>query len=465
MLRLVTARIKPVLIIAVFLSLSVLPRPARSQGAAGAVPYAAPSQSDFPRRVAVYVAGGVTDHEKSVIGGYLLVSLVNTGACVSHENAAAFLAAADDWSKRGIVIDDNRLSELGRHYGIKYVCAASVTPAFGIPGHYTIFARMLNTETGKARLNGDASGSMRTQEELTLAANTIAEKMLGRRAAPPQTPPPQQADRPATVPQPAAPPQTPQQPAPAVAYTPPTAQAVPYTPTTAHPENAAQTNKTLAVYMAGEDPDEAEGVHAIIGGEIARVLNESGIYSATDRTRMILEQIVPQRSSAVDDDQIRTIGHRLGVRYLCVSTINPAGKRYSLDTRIVDAATAEITRSAATASNLKNADEMLRVGRNIALDLLKYDKPANRDGRRRVGQIGQSGGGGGGKTIWRGTAIGLDVLGAAVLVYGYVEDRNVVKLINKTDYPNADKSATRRNALYIAGGALLASGVTIHIVF
>ncbi|GBU22515.1 hypothetical protein R80B4_02425 [Fibrobacteres bacterium R8-0-B4] len=211
----------------------------------------------------------------------------------------------------------------------------------------------------------------------------------------------------------------------------------------------------VAVYMAGQEPQGAKGVHNIIGGELARVMSESDKYTAVDRTEAILEQLdrehVYQRSGAVDDDQIKAIGHQLGVEYLCISNINPVGKRYYLDTRLVDVITAEIKRSVTATSTLKDANEMTRVGRNIALELLEAEKTRQQRALR--------------KTIFRSTAISLDVLGLLAFTYGYIENSNVVKYVEKVDGPEADRAATRRNAAYIVSAALIASGVTIHIVF
>jgi hypothetical protein len=211
----------------------------------------------------------------------------------------------------------------------------------------------------------------------------------------------------------------------------------------------------VAVYMAGEEPKGARGVHNIVGGELARVMSESDKYTAVDRTQSILEQLdrehVYQRSGAVDDDQIKALGHQLGVEYLCISNINPVGKKYYLDARLVDVVTAEIARSVTAASSLKDANEMIRAGRDIALELLEADKTHAQRARRKL--------------IFRGTAISLDVLGALAFAYGYIENNNAVKQIDKTDYPEADRAATRRNAAYIVSGALLASGVSIHIIF
>jgi len=410
-------------------------------------PAAAPNRPDFPRRVVVHVTGGAADNERTVLGNSLLAALVNSGACIPHQNAATFFNTASDMSRRQIILDDNRLSDIGRQFGIKYICVASLTPAFGAPGNFTIFARMLNTETGAAKLNGEYSGPLNTAQDLTAAANTVVEKMLGRRAPAPQAPPTPETNI-TTAPTPPAPFET-SVPGPAA----PEIQAAPINGAPA--DTAAQGKQTVAVYMAGNEPKNAKGVHNILGGELARVMSESDKYTAVDRTEAILAQLdrehVYQRSGAVDDEQIKAIGHQLGVQYLCISNINPVGKRYYLDTRLVDIVTAEIMRSVTATSSLKDANEMTRVGRNIALELLEADKTRQQRALR--------------KTIFRSVAVSLDIFGLLALGYGYIENRNVIKLNEEEDYPEADRAATRRNAAYIAGGALIASGVVIHIAF
>jgi outer membrane protein OmpA-like peptidoglycan-associated protein len=218
-----------------------------------------------------------------------------------------------------------------------------------------------------------------------------------------------------------------------------------------------QGRPTIAVYMAGEEPAAVKGAHYILGGELARTISESDKYLAVDRTEDILNQIakehIYQRGGAVDDEQIKALGQQLGAQYLCISNIKDVGKRsYYLDVRLVDVVTAEIKRTVTANSNLKDANEKTRVARDIAYELIETDKA--RAARKRK------------KAIFLSTAIGLDVLGAGAVAYGYFENSNVVNEIKKErGGAEADRAATRRNAAYIVGGALLVSGVSIHIVF
>jgi len=219
---------------------------------------------------------------------------------------------------------------------------------------------------------------------------------------------------------------------------------------------AEQGKQAVAIYMAGDEPKGAQGVHKIMGGELARVISGSESYLAVDRTEIILEQLVKehtyQRSGAVDDDQIKALGQQLGVQYLCISDINPVGKRYYLDTRLVDVVSAEIMRSVTETSALKDAEDMSRIARSIALELIEPEATRNARLLR--------------KKIFRYTAIGLDILGAGMLTYGYYEETNVAKYVDEyAKEPEAESAATRRNIAYIVGGALLASGITIHIFF
>jgi len=219
---------------------------------------------------------------------------------------------------------------------------------------------------------------------------------------------------------------------------------------------AEQGKQAVAIYMAGDEPKGAQGVHKIMGGELARVISGSDSYLAVDRTEIILEQLAKehtyQRSGAVDDDQIKALGQQLGVQYLCISDINPVGKRYYLDTRLVDVVSAEIMRSVTETSALKDAEDMSRIARSIALELIEPE--ATRKARLLR------------KKIFRYTAIGLDILGAGMLAYGYYEETNVAKYVDEyAKEPEAESAATRRNIAYIVGGALLASGITIHIFF
>jgi len=243
---------------------------------------------------------------------------------------------------------------------------------------------------------------------------------------------------------------------PAVPTAAPATAAAPETPAPKAKPIAADSGKQIvAVYMAGEEPKTARGAHTIMGGELARVMSESDKYTAVDRTEAILEQLdreqAYQHSGAVDDNQIKAIGHQLGVEFLCISNINPVGKRFYLDTRLVNVVTAEIARSVTATSTLKDANEMTRIGREIALELLEADLTHERRARR--------------KKMFRTAALSIDAVSMLAFAYGIIENSNVVKHVNNIDGPEATRAATRRDVAYIVSGSLLGAGLFIHIVF
>jgi len=72
-----------------------------------------------------------------------------------------------------------------------------------------------------------------------------------------------------------------------------------------------------------------------------------------------------------------------------------------------------------------------------------------------------------------GTAIGFDIAGAGLVVYGIIEDANAKKIVKEDikkplqerNISGAKDAVNTRNAVYWIGGALLAAGVSIHIIF
>jgi hypothetical protein len=220
----------------------------------------------------------------------------------------------------------------------------------------------------------------------------------------------------------------------------------------------------VAVYMAGAEPSGAEGAHKVLGGELAKTISGSGKYSAIDRTEAILRQLDTelsfQRSGAVSDEQIMALGRQFGVNYLCIADISAirGGRSYYLEARLVDVETAEILRTATEGSSLRSGNEMMRAARKIAYELV-YTDEINAKLRREEEKRGRV------KRIVFYGAVGADVLGAGLLAYGLYEDYNVGKRSESGKFAEAEKSVKSRNAALIAGGALLLTGISIHIFF
>jgi len=82
---------------------------------------------------------------------------------------------------------------------------------------------------------------------------------------------------------------------------------------------------------------------------------------------------------------------------------------------------------------------------------------------------------GNGTSFW--VALGLDIVGAAIIYAGYSKDRDIAEARDKYDvrgqsrdyygsaYEDAENSRSSRNTLYTIGGIFLASGIGVHIWF
>jgi curli biogenesis system outer membrane secretion channel CsgG len=215
----------------------------------------------------------------------------------------------------------------------------------------------------------------------------------------------------------------------------------------------------VAVYMAGEEPAEVQGVHKVLGGELAKAINRSDRYSAVDRTEAILSQLTKehkfQRSGAVNDDQIKALGQQFGAQYLCIVEISALqGSGYYLDMRLVDVVTAELVNTATASSDFKDNAEMIRVAQQTARELVDTEN-FKKDIKRETAK----------KRTFLLTGLTLDVAGAGMLVYGLYENNVADGLIKDKKFKDAERPVRNRNLAYIAGGILILSGVSVHIFF
>ena len=221
----------------------------------------------------------------------------------------------------------------------------------------------------------------------------------------------------------------------------------------------AKDKQRVAVYMAGEEPPGAQGVHNVLGGELAKAISRSDRFSAIDRTDAILSSLAAehqfQRSGAVSDEQIKALGQQFGVQYLCIVQISVLqGGFFYLDIRLVDVVTAEIVSTVTANSDLKSSAEMVRIARHAARELVDAESLSHEIRREETKKRA---------IFW--TGIGLDVLGAGLLAYGLYENSNASGLINSGKFEEAEKSIRNRNIGYILGGAFLLGGISIHIFF
>ena len=135
---------------------------------------------DLPR-IAVYVTGDVRENEKKALGTRMLASLVNSGRYKGIERSNSFLAEIEKEQVKQMSgdIDDSQISALGKQFGVKFVCIADITPAYG---SFQVSARIINVETAEVDFIGDATSKLKTIDDLTQVSVEVVRKMFGEDA-------------------------------------------------------------------------------------------------------------------------------------------------------------------------------------------------------------------------------------------------------------------------------------------
>ena len=137
---------------------------------------------DLPR-IAVYVTGDVPNNEKEALGTRILTSLVNSGRYIAIERSKSFLAEIEKEhiKQRSGDIDDSQISALGKQFGVKFVCIAAITPAFGA---FQVSARIVNVETAVVVFIGESASPLKTLEDLALVSDQVVKNMFNGKTTP-----------------------------------------------------------------------------------------------------------------------------------------------------------------------------------------------------------------------------------------------------------------------------------------
>ena len=127
-------------------------------------------------QIAVYVTGDVPDDERSVLGTSILASLANSGRYIGRP----FLAEINPAARKGGGIDNRRISELGRQFGVQFVCVADITPA---NDSFHVSARIVDVETAAVVFIGKSSfDQLESMTDLAVVSDEVIESMFGRGA-------------------------------------------------------------------------------------------------------------------------------------------------------------------------------------------------------------------------------------------------------------------------------------------
>lgn len=132
---------------------------------------------DLPR-IAVYVTGGVPENESAALGTRILAALVNSGRYMGIERSESFLAEVnrEHIKQRSGAIDDSQISRLGKQFGVKYVCVAAITSAFGA---FQVSARIIDVETAEVIYIGESNSPLKDMDDFAWVSDEVVHIMFG----------------------------------------------------------------------------------------------------------------------------------------------------------------------------------------------------------------------------------------------------------------------------------------------
>jgi hypothetical protein len=136
------------------------------------------------------------------LGTRILASLINSGRYVGIERSNSFLEEInkEQIKQRSGAIDDSQISQLGKQFGVKYVCIADITPAFG---SYQLSARIVDVETAVVISIGETFSPLKFVDDFKQASDEVVRIMLSERERTAQTGKPAPTPKPTSAADPA----------------------------------------------------------------------------------------------------------------------------------------------------------------------------------------------------------------------------------------------------------------------
>jgi len=142
---------------------------------AAPAPAVIPAGEKLP--IAVYVTGDRSDSERKALGTKLLSALHTSGKYTAIERSEDFLAQIDleHMKQRGGSVDDKQISQLGKQFGVRYVCVANIAEAFGA---YQVSARIIDVETAVVVAVGDSDSQLRNMDDLDSVSFRVVKALM-----------------------------------------------------------------------------------------------------------------------------------------------------------------------------------------------------------------------------------------------------------------------------------------------
>lgn len=267
-------------------------------------------------RIAVYMTGD--DPMNEIIANRLMASFISSGKYMPVERSAAFLDAVskEHAYERTGEVDDEQIAELGKQFGIKYLCVVSVVDVWNNEKYIT--SRILDVTSAEVIGSCSSNGSIADGGALMTALDDLSEKL---------------------------------------------GSALEY--------SKNENTQKVAVYVSKTGNKD---VDIILGDQLVAGFARSGEYVAVERTNAFLKQIQKetgyQQTGAVDDEDLIRLGEKFGVKYVCVAKTIPWGGSYFISSRLIDVKTSEVPKMYNAENKvMKNSRDVLAVAEEIANNL------------------------------------------------------------------------------------------------
>jgi TolB-like protein len=141
------------------------------------VVFASAANAQSKQKVAVYITGDANAGYKKVIGAKMVSAITQDENYAAVERTADFLAELSkeqDYQRAGAVADHD-IAELGRQFGVRFVCVADISKVFE---SLFISARMINVETGLITATSESSKEINGMEDLVEVSEDVASGLL-----------------------------------------------------------------------------------------------------------------------------------------------------------------------------------------------------------------------------------------------------------------------------------------------
>jgi len=132
-------------------------------------------------KVAVYITGEVDASYKKVIGAKMVSAITKDEHYAAVERTADFLAelSKEQIYQRTGAVDDRQIVELGKQFGVSFVCVADVSKVFD---SYFISARMINVKTGLITATAERDKEIKGMADLNELAEGVSDGLINNTA-------------------------------------------------------------------------------------------------------------------------------------------------------------------------------------------------------------------------------------------------------------------------------------------